>query len=156
MFLLIMKIEGTGGYEPDHEIEVWKREFEVPDFANMKGTAEAIERLKAQKMETVADKVRQYLGLTAGHVEGITGWLMKAKVGDTLLGATRVNGTLDEVAIVMCNGHEPRISRLAVEEVKVTKTKVNVVSLPVTTKKVTPKSRTDKVKRDKKFKKQKK
>jgi hypothetical protein len=153
MFLLIMRIESTGNFEPDNEIEVWKREFEVPNFSDMKGTSDVITRLKQQKMEEVADKVRQYLGLTAGHVKGITDWLLKAKIGDTLLGSTKIGGTLDEIAIIMCNSQEPRISRMEVEEVKVTKTKVSLVTLPATTKKVTPKSRTDKVKQNKDVKK---
>lgn len=141
MFLLIMKVEGQGHIDADYEIEVWKREFEVPDFANMKGTGDAIDRLKEKKMQAVAEKVRQYLNLSSSHVEGVTSWLTKAKVGDTLLASSRIGGTLDEIAIVMCNGHEPRVSRLEVEEVKVTKTKVNVVGLPPNVKKVTPKSK---------------
>lgn len=141
MFLLIMKAGPTAEEYGVEEVEVWKREFEVPDFSSMKGTADVIDKVKRQKMEGVADKVRQYMSLTTGHVSGIADWLMKAKVGDTLLTGSDVDDPTDEIAIVMCNGYEPKISRLLVEEVKVTKTKVSVVSLPGNVKAVTPKSK---------------
>lgn len=125
MHLLIISTAGVGNSDDSYELEVEKIAID------------------AQKPAIASEKIRAKYNLSASHRGQVEEWIKNATVGDTLLvnvkeyrsrGEKSALAT-DDVAIVMCPGIPPAVSRLVFKEV--TTVEAALQTLPPNAKRIT-------------------
>ncbi len=138
MHLLVISMADVGDSFNSHELEVERVYF-----------SESTHNI-------AAEQVRARFNLGKEHRETIVLWIQVAGNGDLLLVNTQVRMVrgvdtgvrTDDIALVMCKGDQPVISRLVFEEVRTTEARLQ--TLPPNAKRVTRASKKAKSKIKKK------